>query len=186
MFAKLRIEADVTLPEKREKAGGCVVTQWSSRFADAEGVPKTHVMNPSVGAKGTVLGTITVPTFWALFSAHLRRIIEMSNILPIFSGQKAGHVFVQVLVCLSSAPGYVLLPSPQAAAIRGWSNWLDVEAIRAGKELLLLNLDETPTPPDVPAHSGERHAPGPRPGLAASAAPAARSSRARASCCSWH
>ena len=39
-----------------------------------------------------------------------------------------------------------MLPCPQAAAIWGWSNWLAAEAIRGGKELLLLNLDETPIP----------------------------------------
>ena len=37
-------------------------------------------------------------------------------------------------------------PCPQAAAVWGWSNWLDAEATRAGKELLLFNLDETPIP----------------------------------------
>ena len=115
------------------------------------GAQQTRVMRPVVGDKGTVLGTQTVPTFWALFSAHLRRTIELPNILPIFSGQKAGHDFVQVLVCLSSAPGFVfLLPCPQAPAVWGWSNWLAAEATRAGKELLLLNLDETPIPQPFP------------------------------------
>ena len=35
-----------------------------------------------------------LPTLWALLSAHLRRMLELSNILPLFSGQKVGHVFV--------------------------------------------------------------------------------------------
>ena len=34
----------------------------------------------------------------------------------------------------------------QAAAVWGWCNWLTAEATRAGKTLLLLNLDETPIP----------------------------------------
>ena len=58
------------------------------------GVPKTPVMRPFLGAKGTVLGTQTVPTFWALFSAHLRRTLELSSNMPLFRGQKVGHVFV--------------------------------------------------------------------------------------------
>lgn len=33
-----------------------------------------------------------LPTCWALFSAHLRNIIKLFNILPMFSGQKAGPV----------------------------------------------------------------------------------------------
>ena len=45
-------------------------------------------------------------------------------------------------------------PCPQAAAIWGWSNWLAAEAIRAGKELLLLNLDETPIPLTFPHTRG--------------------------------
>ena len=34
----------------------------------------------------------------------------------------------------------------QAAAVWSWCNWLTAEATRAGKTLLLLNLDETPIP----------------------------------------
>ena len=125
MLAKLRIEADVTLPEKREKAGGCVVTQWSSCFSDAGGVSKTRVMGAFLGRGRIQIGTKTVPRFWALFSVHLRRIVQLPNILPIFSGQKAGHVFVQVLVCLSSAPGFcfffrVRRPPQSGAGASGW------------------------------------------------------------------
>ncbi len=49
MFGKLRTEADVTLPEKRQKAGGCVATQWSSCFSDAEESPKTRVIGVGFG-----------------------------------------------------------------------------------------------------------------------------------------
>ena len=56
MFAKLRIEDDVTLPEKREKAGGCVVTQWSSCFSDAGGFPQTRVMGAVLGRERIQIG----------------------------------------------------------------------------------------------------------------------------------
>ena len=51
MFGKLRIEADVTLPEKREKARGCVVTQWNSCFLDAGEFPKTRVIGCGFGGQ---------------------------------------------------------------------------------------------------------------------------------------
>ena len=63
MFAKLRIEADVTLPEKREKAGGCVVTQWSSCFSDAGGFPKSRVMGALSGREMIQMCTKHVPMF---------------------------------------------------------------------------------------------------------------------------
>ncbi len=73
MFGKLRIEADVTLPEKRQKAGGCVVTQWSSCFSDAGEFPKNTCHRCRFWEqKGTPFGEIVVSTFWPLFSLHLR------------------------------------------------------------------------------------------------------------------
>ena len=54
MLAKIRVEADVTLPEKREKAGGGLVTQWSPCFSGADGVRKTSAMRPVLGEKGAV------------------------------------------------------------------------------------------------------------------------------------
>jgi hypothetical protein len=43
MFGKLRTEADVTLPEKREKAGGCVLRRLNSCLFGAREFPKTRV-----------------------------------------------------------------------------------------------------------------------------------------------
>ena len=51
MFGKLRTEADVTLPEKREKARGCVVTQWNSCLLDAGEFPETRVIGCGFGGQ---------------------------------------------------------------------------------------------------------------------------------------
>ena len=125
MFVKIRIEADVTLPEKREKAGGCCDAVELMLF-ERSVFPLKHVSWIHVlGSERIQIGTETVPTSRALFSLHLRRIIELSNTLPMFSGQKAGHVFVQFLVCLSSAPGFVFFsrvrrPPQSGAGATGW------------------------------------------------------------------
>ena len=51
MFGKLRTEADVAVPEKREKARGCVVTRPSSCLFGAREFPKTRVTGSGVWRK---------------------------------------------------------------------------------------------------------------------------------------
>ena len=51
MFGKLRTEDDVTLPEKREKARGCVVRRPNSCLFGAREFPQTRVTGSSVWRK---------------------------------------------------------------------------------------------------------------------------------------
>ena len=64
VFGKLRTEADVTLPQKRQKAGGCVATQLNSCFSDAGEFPKTRVIGVGFGRhRDAYFCEIVVSTF---------------------------------------------------------------------------------------------------------------------------
>ena len=99
MFGKLRTEADVTLPEKREKARGCVVTQWELMPVGRGGVPQHSCHRLRLwGPSGISSGAILCPTFWAMCWVHIRRNPKCSHNYQISGGQKTDHVLTPLLV----------------------------------------------------------------------------------------
>ena len=51
MFGKLRTEADVAVPEKREKARGCVLMQSNSCLLDVWEFPETRFIGCGFGGQ---------------------------------------------------------------------------------------------------------------------------------------